>query len=69
MAKIKTFKPIREKTYLVTDQCLFMKKPPLEYNPLDPDRSPHTIQLVDIKTGTIVNLKSGSIIKIIEPKA
>jgi hypothetical protein len=67
--KIKTFKPVCDKQYLVTDQCLFQTKPPLEYNPLDPERSPHVVQLVDIKTGTIENLKSGSIIKIIQPKA
>ncbi len=67
--KLKTFKPVREKEYLVTDQCLYQENPPLEYNPSDPNRSPHVIQLVDVKTGTIVNLKSGSLIKIIEPKA
>ena len=62
------FKPLPEKHYLVTDQCFWMEHPPENYNPLDPKRTPHSIQLVDMETGTVVNLLSGSIIKVIEPK-
>lgn len=62
------FTPIDGHEYLVTDQCLYMQDPPEGYNPQDPQRAPHIVQLVDIDTGTIVNLKSGSIIKIIDAK-
>lgn len=68
MAKLKTFNPVKDKEYLVTDQCLFMQEPPKEYNPLDPERAPHVVQLVDVATGSIVNLRSGSIIKVISVK-
>lgn len=65
------FDPIREKEYVVTDQCFWeplTEKERLAYNPYDEKRSPHSIQLVDTDTGTVVNLKSGSIVKIIEAK-
>jgi hypothetical protein len=62
------FAPLPEKRYLVTDQCFWMTNKPKNYNPLDPKRAPHSIQLVDVETGTIVNLQSGSIIKVIEAK-
>jgi hypothetical protein len=68
----KKFIPVKKMRYLVTDQCFFkpLEKPEL-YNPYDKTRAPHSIQLVDVETGTIVNLPSGSIIEVIkynEPK-
>jgi hypothetical protein len=54
---------------LVTDQCFWeSQNTPDNYNPLDPKRAPHAITLVDVATGTIVLLKSGSVIQVIEPK-
>lgn len=72
MSTPKKLIPIPKKQYLVTDQCFFkpLKHPEL-YNPYDKNRAPHSIQLVDQETGTIVNLPSGSIIEVIkynEPK-
>lgn len=62
------FKPVEQREYLVTDQCLYEQEPPKEYNPNDPKRAPHVIQLVETETGTIVNLKSGSIVRIVSAK-
>jgi hypothetical protein len=62
------FTPLAEKTYMVTDQCFWETNKPENYNPLDPKRAPHAITLVDVETGSIVLLKSGSIIQVIEPK-
>lgn len=59
------FTPQADKEYLVTDQCFWETNPPEEYNIFDPKRKPHSLQLVDIETGTIVNLPSGSVIKIL----
>jgi hypothetical protein len=61
------FMPLRKKRYMVTDQCFWMTHPPKDYNPLDPSRAPHAVQLVDVETGTVVNLHSGSIIQVIDP--
>lgn len=61
-------KPLFEKQYMVTDQCFWESEKPENYNPLDPKRAPHAITLVDIETGTIALLESGSIIKVIKQK-
>jgi hypothetical protein len=45
------------------------RNPPQDYNPLDPNPKPHAIQLVDVETGSVVMLKSGSIIQVIDPIA
>lgn len=55
-----------EKEYLVTDQCMWQNEPLPDYNPYDPARKPHSVQLVDPVSGTIVNLKSGSVVKIVK---
>lgn len=72
MSTPKKFIPVQKKKYLVTDQCFFKPlKNPEQYNPYDKTRAPHSIQLVDVETGTIVNLPSGSIVEVIkynEPK-
>jgi hypothetical protein len=55
--------------YLVTDQCFWQQMTPKEqqeYNPYDPKRAPHAITLVDPKNGTLINLPSGSIIKVVK---
>lgn len=65
------FDPEKGRQYLLTDQCFWEQFTPEErekYNPYDKKRSPHSIQLVCLETGTIVNLKSGSIITVIESK-
>lgn len=63
------FVPVeKEKEYILTDSCYFIANPPSTYNPYDSKRTPHGIQLVDVETGTIVNLLSGSIIKVIKSK-
>lgn len=60
--------PLPHKRYLITDQCFWKENPPEDYNPLDPERKPHGITLVDVDSGTIVFLESGSIIQIVEPR-
>lgn len=59
------FMPRAEREYIVTDSCFFEVEPPENYNPHDPKRSPHSIQLVDKESGTVVNLPSGSVIKVV----
>lgn len=66
--KADKFLPIHEKEYLITDQCFWETNPPENYNPLDPKRTPHSVTLVDVETGSIALLKSGSIIKVIEAR-
>jgi hypothetical protein len=60
-------RPLQEKRYLLTDQCFWKQHPPKDYNPLDPNRAPHAIMLVDVETGSVAILKSVSIIQVIEP--
>lgn len=62
------FTPREDKEYVLTDSCYFQQSPSLDYNPYDKERSPHGVQLVDVKTGTVVNLLSGSVIKIIKSR-
>ena len=65
------FTPIKDKEYILTDECFWK---PLsdeernEYNPYDKTRMPHGVNLIDKDTGTIVNLLSGSIIKVIKAR-
>lgn len=59
-------KPLKRKRYLLTDQCFWEQHPPPDYNPLDPKRTPHAVSIVDVDTGTVVILNSGSIIEVIE---
>jgi hypothetical protein len=70
MAKKKDkFVPRADREYVVTDQCFWKELSEeewKEYNPYDKKRAPHCIQLVDPETGTIVNLISGSRIKVIK---
>lgn len=61
-------KPRKDKEYLVTDSCFWEETPHEEYNPYDKKRAPHSIELVDVQTGSIVQLNSGSIIKIIKAR-
>lgn len=62
------FKPLHKKRYMVTDQCMWETSKLENYNPLDPKRAPHALTLVDVETGSIAFLKSGSIIQVVEPK-
>lgn len=58
----------KDKEYILTDQCFFYnmsEKERKEYNG-DPGRTPHAVTIVDVNTGTIKQLESGSIIKIIK---
>lgn len=59
--------PFADKEYLITDDCFWQQNPPKNYNVLDPKRTPHFITVVDVKTGSVVRLHSGSIIKVIHP--
>jgi len=61
-------KVVRNKEYMLTDQCFWEEHPREDYNPLDPKRAPHSVLLVDIKTGSTVQLESGSIIKVVKLK-
>lgn len=55
-----------EKTYIVTDECFWIDNKPEDYNPSDPKRKPHFTTLVDLETGSITKLGSGSHVKIIQ---
>lgn len=71
MSTTKKFIPIKDKEYIITDQCFWQgltEEEKKQYNPYDKKRAPHGVQLVDPDTGTIVNLLSGSIIKIVKSK-
>lgn len=68
MTRKDKFTPLPAKEYIVTDQCFWKPMTDKErsaYNPYDKDRLPHAIQLVDAATGTMVNLPSGSVIKVV----
>jgi hypothetical protein len=58
--------PKIEKEYLVTDSCFWSAHAPADYNPFDANRAPHHIELVDVKTGSVVHLQSGSIIRVVK---
>lgn len=58
--------PILEKEYLLTDSCFWRDVNPEEYNPLDSNRKPHHVEVVDVKTGSVAHIPSGSIIKVIK---
>jgi hypothetical protein len=52
--------------YILTDQCFYMEDGGgKDYNP-DDRRKPHITSVVDMKTGTIRQLKSGTVITVIE---
>ena len=52
-----------KKVYMVTDQCFYEEPEGKDYNP-DNRRKPHHISVVDLETGTIRQIKSGSVITI-----
>jgi hypothetical protein len=62
------FNPVAGRRYFVSDQRLYEQEPPANYNPLDPYRTRHIVQLIDIDSGTILNLMSGSIVEIVKAK-
>lgn len=47
----------RRKKYILTDSCFFYES--------NKKRTPHCIEIVCLKTGTVKKLKSGSIIEIV----
>lgn len=57
--------PQTDREYIITDSCFWETNPPEDYNPHDHKRAPHSIQLVDTDSGTMVNLPSGSVIKVV----
>lgn len=61
----KKFEAQFDKAYIVTDSCFWKKNPSKDYNISDPNRLPHAIELVDMVSGTVVYLPSGSVIKVI----
>lgn len=69
--KTDKFDPLPDKEYVVTDMCFWKgltEEEQANYNPYDKEKMPHGISLVDVETGTTVNLLSGSIIKVIKSK-
>lgn len=57
---------MKNREYIVTDQCFYEENGGgKDYNP-DDRRKPHAISVVDVKTGTIRQIKSGSIITIVK---
>lgn len=68
---INKFIPVPDKEYIVTDQCgweMLTEDEQCDYNPYDKSRKPHAVQLVDAETGTVVQLESGSIVKIVKAR-
>ena len=63
---VEKFIPEEGRVYLVTDSCFWIENSPKDYNFSDPKRKPHSMQLVEISTGTIVNLPSRSLVKIVK---
>lgn len=51
---------MRFKKYLLTDSCFYYER--------KAKRSPHVIEVVDMDTGSVKKLKSGSVIRIIKEK-
>ena len=49
-----------KRKYILTDSCFFHNN--------KKSRSKHWIELVDIETGEVLNLKSGSIVQIVKRK-
>lgn len=65
------YTPKKNKEYIVTDQCFWKQlgeEEQKKYNPYSKDRHPHTIQLVDPETGTVVDLPSGSRVIVVSTK-
>ena len=65
------FTPVEGREYIVTDQCFWEQlsdKERQKYNPYDKKRLPHSVQLICVETGTVVNLLSGSTVKIVKAK-
>ena len=63
--------PRPDKEYLVTDQCMWSQMSAAEqaaYNPYDKTRAVHALNLIDIETGTVVNLMSGSIVRVVKAR-
>ena len=56
----------KQNEYIVTDECFWIDNKPEDYNPSDPNRKPHFTTLVDMETGSITKLGSGSRVKIIQ---
>lgn len=48
------------KKYILTDSCFYYES--------KKKRSPHTVEVVDLKTGNVKKLKSGSIIMVVREK-
>lgn len=59
-------KSLNGRTFMLTDQCFYQEdNNEKDYNP-DNRRKPHAISVVDIDTGTIRLIKSGSMIKVVK---
>lgn len=54
------FDKMRKKRYIITDSCFFYDN--------KKKRSHHWIEAVDLETGEVVSIKSGSIIQIVKRK-
>ncbi len=50
------------KKYILTDSCFFYESKKKR------GRSPHVIEVVDMETGNVKKLKSGSVIRIVREK-
>ena len=57
---------MENRKYIITDDCAFLKEK--DYPNKNKKRNPHFITIVDIENWTVIELKSGSIIKIIKQK-
>lgn len=59
-------KSLTGRTFMLTDQCFYQEaNNENDYNP-DDRRKPHAISVVDVETGTIRLIKSGSLIKVVK---
>lgn len=50
-----------KKKYILTDSCFFYEKK-------GERRVPHTIEVVDLYTGSVKQLKSGTVIKVVKER-
>lgn len=51
---------MKAKKYILTDSCFYFES--------KKKRNPHTIEVVDMETGGVKKLRSGSIIRIVREK-
>ncbi len=66
MIKKQKLQSLEGREFMLTDQCWFQEENnDKDYNP-DDRRKPHMTAAIDLETGTVRMVKSGSIIRIVK---